>query len=89
MSGSNRIVVNVAKDGGWLIYSDQPIEFYQVNDHCPDDRVYRMDVTIGVEHVRAQLRGDHVGCFDDGDRGPLQPSRPGLSIVKSDKENDE
>jgi hypothetical protein len=89
MTAPNRVVINVDSSGGWSIFADQPIEIYQVNDHHPDDRVYRMDVTVGVQHVRAQLRDDPVGCIDDDELGPLQPSAPRLAIVDRSKGDDE
>lgn len=84
----NRVVMNMDAQGCWEIYSDEPIEFFCVNDHCPDDRVYQMDVEVGVEKVREQLRDDPVGhCMDSnafgegyGPRKP--PSKRKLEVVK-------
>ena len=84
----NRVVMNMDEQGFWTIYSDEPIEFFCVNDHCPDDRVYQMDVEVGVEKVRAQLREEPVGHKNDSNllgsgHGPRKPpSKPELKVVK-------
>lgn len=83
----NRVVINMDELGFFAVYSDEPIEFFVVNDHCPGDRVYEMDVEVGVEKVRSQLRDDAVGHKNDSHflgngYGPKKPpSRPRLSIV--------
>lgn len=84
----NRVVMNMDDQGCWTIYSDEPIEFFCVNDHCPDDRVYQMDVEVGVEKVRAQLGADPVGHKNDNHTfgegyGPRKPaSKRKLEVVK-------
>lgn len=57
----NRIVINLDARGCFTVYSDEPIWFYCVSDHTPADRVYQMDVEVGVAKVRDQLRNDPVG----------------------------
>lgn len=84
----NRVVMNMDEQGCWTIYSDEPIEFFVVNDHCPDDRVYQQEITVGVDHVRAQLRNDPIGHINDSHflgegYGPRKaPSRRKLEVVK-------
>ena len=84
----NRVVMNMDEQGCFTIYSDEPIEFFVVNDHCPDDRVYQMEVDVGVELVRVQLGNDPVGHSNDdhilgAGYGPRkQPSKPKLEVVK-------
>ena len=83
----NRVVMNMDEQGCWTIYSDEPIEFFVVNDHCPDDRVYQMDADIGVDKVREQLGSDYVGHAGDefmetrSKYGKKPPSRRKLEIV--------
>lgn len=84
----NRVVMNMDAQGCWTIYSDEPIEFFCVNDHCPADRVYQMDVEVGVDKVQRQLSNHPVGHkYDDnlfgegyGPRKP--PSKRKLEVVK-------
>lgn len=84
----NRVVMNMDAQGCFTIYSDEPVEFFVVNDHCPEDRVYQMDVETGVEKVHAQLRNEPVGHKNDshilgagyGPRKP--PSKPSLRVVE-------
>lgn len=84
----NRVVINMDAQGGFTVYSDEPIEFFVVCDHCPQDRVYQMQAEIGVEKVRRQLRDDAVGHrFDShvlgkgyGPRKP--PSKPTLKVIE-------
>lgn len=84
----NRVVMNMDERGVFTIYSDEPIEFFCVSDHTPDDRVYQMQVEVGVEKVQAQLRQDPVGHINDdhalgngyGPRKP--PSKRKLEVVK-------
>jgi len=84
----NRVVMNMDDQGCWTIYSDEPIEFFCVNDHCPGDRVYQMDVEVGVEKVRQQLGNDPVGHINDSHAlgegyGPRKPpSKRKLEVVK-------
>lgn len=84
----NRVVMNMDEQGCWSIYSDEPIEFFCVNDHCPGDRVYQMEVEVGVEKVRAQLRSDPVGHkndsheFGEGYCPRKPPSKRKLEVVK-------
>lgn len=84
----NRIVLNMDEQGCFTIYSDEPIEFYLINDDCPDDRVYQMDVEVGVEKVRAQLADDPIGHKNDDHwlgtgHGPRKaPSKRKLEVVK-------
>lgn len=84
----NRVVINMDEQGGFTVYSDEPIEFYTVADHCPNDRVYQGMVEVGVEKVRAQLRNDPVGHYHDDNplgtgHGPRKPpSRRKLEVVK-------
>lgn len=84
----NRVVMNMDAQGCWTIYSDEPIEFFCVNDHCPGDRVYQMDVQVGIEKVRQQLRDDPVGHRHDSHtfgtgHGPRKPpSKRTLEVVK-------
>lgn len=83
----SRVVMSMDEQGLFTIYSDEPIEFFVVNDHCPNDRVYQMQTEVGVEKVRAQLRDDLVGHINDdhafgngyGPRKP--PSAPRLRVV--------
>ncbi len=75
------------------VVSDEPIRFFVINDHIPNDRVYELTpgenavLHIGVEHVRAVLRGDPVGHIHDQQRfgtghGPRKaPAPPGLKLV--------
>lgn len=83
----NRVVMNMDAKGFWTIYSDEPIEFYVVNDHCPSDRVYQQEVEIGVEKVRAQLGDDAVGHSGDeffetrSNYGKRPPSRRKLEVI--------
>lgn len=84
----NRVVINMDAQGGFTVYSDEPIEFFVVADHCPADRVYLMEVETGPNKVRGQLRDDAVGHRNDshilgngyGPRKP--PSRRKLEVVK-------
>jgi hypothetical protein len=85
----NRIVINMDAQGGFEVFSDEPIEVFVVCDHCPNDRVYQMTtVEVGVEKVRAQLRADPVGHTNDSQTlgsgyGPRKPpSRRKLEVVK-------
>jgi hypothetical protein len=84
----NRVVMNMDEQGCFNIYSDEPIEFFVVNDHCPNDRVYQMGVDVGIEHVRAQLGSDLIGHRNDdhllgAGYGPRkQPSKRKLEVVK-------
>lgn len=85
---TNRVVMNMDEQGCWVIYSDEPIEFYVVCDHCPADRVYQQQVEVGVEKVREQLGDDMVGHL--GDRffetrtnyGKKPPAKRKLEVVK-------
>jgi hypothetical protein len=80
--------MNIDPLGCWTIYSDEPIEFFCVNDHCPDDRVYQMDVELGVEKVRAQLGDEPVGhrldsnAFGEGYGPRKPPSKRKLTVIK-------
>lgn len=84
----NRVVMNMDERGVFTIYSDEPIEFFCVSDHTPEDRVYQMQVEIGVEKVQGQLRTEPVGHINDdhalgngyGPRKP--PSKRKLEVVK-------
>jgi hypothetical protein len=85
----NRIVINMDVNGGFEIFSDEPVEVFVVCDHCPNDRVYQSSsVNVGVEKVQAQLRSDPVGHINDdqllgngyGPRKP--PSKRKLEVVK-------
>lgn len=84
----NRVVMNMDEQGCWTIYSDEPIEFFCVNDHCPDDRVYQMEVEVGVEKVREQLGNDPVGhsmdsnTFGEGYGPRKPPSKRKLEVIK-------
>lgn len=84
----NRIVLNMDAQGGFTVYSDEPIELFIVCDHTPNDRVYQMDAEIGVEKVQQQLRTDPVGHKHDSHvlgsgHGPRKrPSRRNLEVVK-------
>lgn len=84
----NRVVINMDAQGGFTIYSDEPIEFYCVSDHTPSDRVYQMQIEVGVEKVRQQLGMDPVGHMNDSQKlgtghGPRKPpSKPKLEVVK-------
>lgn len=84
----NRVVMNMDAQGCWTIYSDEPIEFYCVNDHCPGDRVYQCEVHVGVEKVRQQLGDDPVGhrmdshAFGEGYGPRKPPSKRKLEVVK-------
>lgn len=84
----NRVVMNMDDQGCWTIYSDEPIEFFCVNDHCPGDRVYQMDVEVGVEKVRQQLGSDPVGhknddhAFGEGYGPRKPPSKRKFEVVK-------
>ena len=84
----NRVVINMDAQGCFKVISDEQIELFIVCDHCPDDRVYQMDVDVGVEKVRAQLRSDPVGHKNDdqffgagyGPRKP--PSKRKFEVIK-------
>jgi hypothetical protein len=84
----NRVVINMDAQGLFTVYSDEPIELFCVSDHTPADRVYQMQVEIGVEKVRAQLRTDPVGHINDSNKlgtgyGPRKPpSKRKLEVVK-------
>lgn len=84
----NRVVINMDAQGGFTVYSDEPVEFFVVCDHCPQDRVYQMGVEVGVDRVRAQLRDDPVGHRLDSHElgegyGPRKAaSRPTLKVVE-------
>jgi hypothetical protein len=84
----NRVVINMDEQGCFEIFSDEPIEFFVVNDHCPQDRVYQMSVEIGVDKVRGQLRDDVVGHAGDeffetrSGYGKKPPSRRKLKVVE-------
>lgn len=84
----NRVVINMAPNGSFDVISDEPIEFYVVCDHAPDDRVYQMEVDVGVEKVRAQIRQDPIGHINDDHLlgrgyGPRKrPSRRKFEVVK-------
>lgn len=84
----NRVVINMDKNGAFTVHCDEPIEFYVVCDHCPNDRVYKMYVEVGVKGVRAQLRDDPIGHINDdrqlgnGYGPPKPPSRRKLEVVK-------
>ncbi|UHS60597.1 hypothetical protein HRR99_03205 [Agrobacterium vaccinii] len=84
----NRVVINMDAQGLFTVYSDEPIEFFVVCDHVPDDRVYQMEVETGVEKVQQQLRLDPVGHRNDSHTlgegyGPRKPpSKRKLEVVK-------
>jgi hypothetical protein len=84
----NRVVINMDAQGGFTVYSDEPIEFFAVCDFTPNDRVYQGKVEVGVEKVQAQLRSDPVGHFHDDHflgtgHGPRKPpSRRKLKVVE-------
>lgn len=84
----NRVVINMDGQGGFAVYSDEPIEFFCVCDHTPADRVYQMQIEVGVEKVQAQLRSDPVGHIHDNQTlgngyGPRKPpSRRKLEVIK-------
>lgn len=84
----NRVVMNMDEQGFWTIFSDEPIEFFVVNDHFHSDRVYQMEIEVGVEKVRSQLRDDPVGHANDdtllgAGYGPRKgPSKRKLEVVK-------
>lgn len=84
----NRVVLNMDEQGGFVVYSDEPIEFYTVCDFAPNDRVYQGQVEVGVEKVRSQLRNDPIGHMNDdhvlgNGYGPRKPaSKRKLEIVK-------
>lgn len=84
----NRVVMNMDEQGGFTIYSDEPIEFFVVSDHCPSDRVYQMQVEVGVEKVRDQLRDDQIGHIGDeyletrSGYGKKPPSKRKFEVVK-------
>ena len=86
----NRVVIKMDADGGFEIFSDEPIEVYGVCDHIPEDRVYQLTkvVHIGVDKVQAQLRNDPVGHYHDDQllgtgHGPRKPpSKRKLEIVR-------
>ncbi|MBB3144905.1 hypothetical protein FHS21_001306 [Phyllobacterium trifolii] len=84
----NRVVMNMDAQGCFTIYSDEPVEFFVVSDHTPADRVYQMQVEVGVEKVQQQLAGEPIGHAMDshvlgegyGPRKP--PSKRKLEVVK-------
>lgn len=84
----NRVVINMDAQGVFTIYSDEPIEFFCVSDHTPADRVYQMEVEVGVEKVRQQLGKDPIGHRHDSQtfgtgHGPRRPpSKRKLEVVK-------
>lgn len=84
----NRVVINMDAQGGFEVFSDEPIEFFTVCDFAPNDRVYQGQVHVGVEKVQAQLRNDPVGHYHDDHKlgtghGPQKPpSKRKLEIVK-------
>lgn len=88
---TNRVVMNMDDQGCWTIYSDEPIDFYVVNDHCPSDRVYLQSVEVGVEKVREQLGDDMVGHAGDSfwetrtNFGKKPPARRVLRAVEGDE----
>lgn len=84
----NRIVINMDAQGCFTVYSDEPIDLYCVSNHTPADRVYQMQVEVGVEKVRAQLGSDPVGHIHDDQllgsgHGPRKPpSKRKFEVVK-------
>lgn len=86
----NRVVIKMDEQGGFEVFSDEPIEVYSVCDFTPNDRVYQMtqSVHVGVEKVQAELRNDPVGHYHDDKplgtgHGPRKPpSKRKLEIVK-------
>jgi len=62
-----RVVINMALDGGLEVITDDPCEVYVVNDHCPNDRVYRLTEShmVSTAAVDAALRDDPVGHSGD------------------------
>ena len=84
----NRVCL-VTNEGGDIlkVASDEPIRFFVVNDHIPNELVYELRpdgggvLRIGVEQVRSTLRDDPVGHMHDQDRlgtghGPRRPPTP-------------
>jgi hypothetical protein len=84
----NRIVINMDVQGGFSVFSDEPAELFIVSDHTPADRVYQMEIHVGVQKVRDQLRSDPVGHKNDSHtlgtgHGPRKPpSRRKFEVVK-------
>jgi len=84
----NRIVMNMDAQGCFTIFSDEPIEFFVVSDHIPADRVYQMQVEVGVEKVQQQIANEPVGHKNDDHAlgegyGPRkQPSKRKFEVVK-------
>lgn len=82
----NRIVINLDPQGGIELFSDEAVQIFTVCDHIPADRVFEMDVTVGVEHVRAQLQDDPVEhshddtCLGDGYE-PRKTSKRKLQVI--------
>lgn len=84
----NRIVINMDAQGGFTVFSDEPVELFVVCDSAPNDRVYQMEIEVGVQKVRDQLRDDPVGHKNDSNifgsgLGPRKPpSRRKFEVVK-------
>lgn len=84
----NRIVINMDEQGCFTVFSDEPAELFVVCDHAPDDRVYQMEIEVGVQKVHDQLRNDPIGHKNDSNlfgsgHGPRKPpSRRKLEVVK-------
>lgn len=62
-----RVVFNMAPTGEFEVITDGPCEVFIVNDHCPNDRVYRLTESHMVSRaaVDAALRDDPVGHSGD------------------------
>lgn len=62
-----RVVFNMGPTGDFEVITDEPCEVYVVNDHCPNDRVYRLTESHAVSRaaVDASLRDDAVGHSGD------------------------
>lgn len=62
-----RVIFNMASSGNFEVITDGPCEVYVVNDHCPNDRVYRLTDGHMVSRaaVDAALRDDPIGHSGD------------------------
>ena len=62
-----RVVFLMQPDGSFTVATDKPCEVIIVNDHCPNDRVYRLTEAheVGADKVDAILRDSPVGHSGD------------------------
>jgi hypothetical protein len=77
----NRITLAINERGYYTrVCSDEPLEFYVVSPHTPEDWVYLYTtVEVGPQFVQEEIGGHRVGHLADGtiDVGiPVSPKLP-------------